>query len=192
MSLKKGQHLRKPSEEERDRRNISRLYLQGLCQADIAKELRLSQPTVSREIKLLIDEWRQERVYDINEAKARELAKVDNLELEYWEAWKRSQENAETEIKKSTKIAKDVARQEIQNKTEGQVGDPRFLAGVQWCIERRCLILGVDAPKKTDITSGGQPLPAKDNEGFDRSMKTFAEAIVNLIQKDDPPKTPDP
>lgn len=152
---------RTPTEAERDRREISRLYLKGMYQTDIAEKLGLSQPTVSRDIKLLIEEWKVERVYDINEAKARELAKVDNLELEYWDAWRRSQENAEKEIKKAKGITKDGknVNQEVQKISEGQVGDPRFLTGIQWCIERRCLILGVDAPKKTELTGkNGEPL----------------------------------
>ncbi|MHC4984512.1 MAG: hypothetical protein ACYTF6_15275, partial [Planctomycetota bacterium] len=35
---------------------------------------------------------------------------------------------------------------------KGQAGDPRFLAGVQWCIERRCKILGLDAPTKAQAS----------------------------------------
>lgn len=45
--------------------------------------------------------------------------------------------------------------------------------------------------KKVDLTSGGKPLPAVDHEGFERSMKTFAEAIVSELQRDDSPKTPE-
>jgi predicted transcriptional regulator len=156
----KQQHHRSPAEEERDRRNVSRLYLKGALQAEIAKELGISQPTVSREIKLLVEEWRAERVYDINEAKARELAKVDNLELEYWDAWKRSQQNAEMESKKAVKTNGALDKQEIQKRSEGQVGEPRFLLGVQWCIDKRCEILGVDAPKKIAQTNPAGDKPA--------------------------------
>jgi len=167
---------RSVAQQERDRREISRLYLQGMYQADIAERLGLSQPTVSRDIQALIDEWKIERVYDINEAKARELAKVDNLELEYWEAWHRSQQNAEKEIKKGKGITKDgkVASQEIQRVSEGQTGDPRFLSGIQWCIERRCLILGVDSPKKMEHSGkDGEPLMPKVIE------------IIRTVEKDE-------
>lgn len=162
MTKNKIYDKRTTNQAERDRREIARLYLQGMYQADIADKLGLSQPTVSRDIQVLIAEWKVERVYDINEAKARELAKVDNLELEYWEAWHRSQQNAEKEIKKQKAvpgkkskdgvIAPAIQGQEVQKISEGQTGDPRFLSGIQWCIERRCLILGVDAPKKTELT----------------------------------------
>ncbi len=91
-----------------------------------------------------------------NEAKARELAKVDTLEVEYWDAWKRSQQNAEVETTKMQGSDPDKpGRLEKQKRVEGQVGDPRFLAGVQWCIQKRCEILGVDAPEKQEINQHG-------------------------------------
>jgi hypothetical protein len=31
-------------------------------------------------------------------------------------------------------------------------GDPRFLAGIQWCIEQRCKILGLLAAVKNELT----------------------------------------
>jgi predicted transcriptional regulator len=147
---RRSTQARSEAEQERDRRAISRLYLQGMYQADIAEKLGLSQPTVSRDIQLLIDEWKIERVYDINEAKARELAKVDNLELEYWEAWKRSLENAEKQVQKAVKVGKAQQRQEAQKTIEGQSGNPAFLRGIEWCINKRCEILGIDAPQKIE------------------------------------------
>ena len=136
---------RKPAEVERDRRNIARLYLQGHIQAEIAHALGISQPTVSRELKVLQQEWKTERVYDINEAKIKELEKLDILEREYWDAWKRSQEDGEVNTKGTQVGGKiDITR------TEKQIGDPRFLEGVQGCIKIRCSILGVEAPKKTE------------------------------------------
>jgi predicted transcriptional regulator len=170
---------RSVAQQERDRREISRLYLQGMYQADIAEKLRLSQPTVSRDIQILIEEWKVQRVYDINEAKARELAKVDNLELEYWEAWHRSQQNAEKEIKKAKGIKGGTANQEIQKISEGQTGDPRFLSGIQWCIDRRCLILGVDAPKKVAPTD---PSGNKPYGGSDMPVEQIAQRTAQLLE----------
>lgn len=145
------------AERERDRRNISRMYLQGRLQAEIAVELNISQPTVSRDLAYIQKQWAVERLDDFVEKKNIELAKVDNLELEYWEAWKRSQKDAEMRIKKAVEAGGET-RKEAQERIEGQVGDPRFLAGVQWCINKRCEILGLDAPKKQDFTSGGDKI----------------------------------
>jgi phage terminase large subunit len=147
--------VRKKTPKQRDLRVISRMYLQGMTQGDIATELKISQPTVSREIKKLVEEWKVERVYDINEAKQRELAKIDNLELEYWEAWKRSQQDAVMRMKKAIQ-SDGTTKQEVSERIEGQVGDARFLNGVMDCIKQRCNILGVEAPDKLQSGSGSE------------------------------------
>lgn len=152
---------RDPAQLARDRRRISDLYLQGWIQAAIAEVVGVDQTTVSRDLKALQEEWQAASIRNIDAAKAQELAKVDRLEREYWDAWERSKKNAETETTERIEDDKaGTARLKAQVRKEGQVGDPRFLNGVQWCIERRCKILGIDAPAAVDVTTGGQPLPA--------------------------------
>ena len=90
------------------------------------------------------------RLQHVNAFKARELAKVDNLEREYWDAWARSQEEAETRT-----VTKDSKGGSTVDRYEGQVGDSRFLSGVQWCINKRCEILGLNAASRNinfDVT----------------------------------------
>ena len=134
----------------RDRRRIADLYLQGWLQCQIAEEVNLSPATVSRDIAALQAGWLDSALIDFNEAKSQELAKIDRLEREYWAAWERSCEDAETVTEKA-RASKGSDRPDSVEKTKqakGQAGDPRFLSGVQWCIERRCKILGIDAPNK--------------------------------------------
>lgn len=155
---------RKRSQLIRDRRRIADLYLQGWTQAAIGDELHIDQSTVSRDLVALQEAWQESALIDINEAKARELAKVDRLEREYWVAWERSCEDAETVKQRAIPVpagtdgatAPKVAS--VEKTSKGQAGDPRFLAGVQWCIDRRCKIIGVDAPVKADFTSAGEGL----------------------------------
>ena len=150
-------------QKQRDKRRVSQMYLQGDIQADIAASCGLSQPTVSRILTQLQAEWQAAAVADIDTAKARELAKIDALELEYWAAWKRSCEDAETETTKQSASGKRFDDQgnplpdkaEKLSRREGQSGDPRYLAGVQWCINKRCEIVGVNAPVKQE-TNGTQ------------------------------------
>ena len=139
---------RSPSQIARDRRRIADAYLRGCLQADIAIELGLSEATISRDLQVLHGEWLKSGLIDYNRAKAQELAKVDALEREYWGAWERSKGKA---IR--MRGQKKVNGQTIVNTTEAdnRDGDSRFLAGVQWCIERRCKILGIDAPGKYDV-----------------------------------------
>lgn len=124
---------------------------------EIAAELDISQATVSKDLKVLQKEWQEARINDIDERKRQELAKIDNLELEHWEGWRRSQQDAEVQtVKMLGKESPD--KMEKTRRTEGQVGDPRFLTGIQWCINKRCELLGLDAPKRQDITSNDQTI----------------------------------
>ena len=139
---------RSASQLARDRRKIAELYLEGYLQADIADDVGLSQSTVSSDIKALQKEWLASALIDFNEAKAREIAKVDKLEREYYNAWRRSCEDAEQMTQEGTPEGID----KVKKTSKGQAGDPRFLQGVQWCIERRCKMLGVDAPERHEVS----------------------------------------
>lgn len=162
---------RSKSQLDRDRRQIASLYLRGWLQVDIAEKLGISQQTVSLDLKALHREWQRSAIADIDKAKARELAKIDNLEREYWVAWRRSRKDAETITEKNRGEAEDGKLIDPQRmfRRKGQAGDPRFLQGIQWCIERRCKILGIDAPDRHDITSGGVTLGRLFEEALKRA-----------------------
>ena len=152
MTIRKRRRNR--AEIERDRRRIADLYLQGWLQADIAKDIGVAQSTVSRDLVALHGEWKKSALLDFNEAKAQQLAKIDRLEREYWEAWARSCEDAETVRQEGGTKSKDgklLPPDKVVRTSKGQAGDPRFLQGVQWCIDRRIKILGVDSAQKLDI-----------------------------------------
>jgi len=141
---------------ERDRQEIARLYLQGIIQADIAARLGMTQQMVSYDLKRIRKAWLQSSISNYDERVAVELAKIDNLEVEYWQAWQRS-----TQVKESStaKVVTDSSgeRNEVSTKQEQMTGDEKFLAGVRWCIDRRLKLFGLDAPLKVDWR---QSLPA--------------------------------
>lgn len=146
---------RNKTQLEKDRAETARLYCQGWLQSEIAEKLRVDQSVISDDLKAIRAEWLASSVRDFDEARAQELAKIDHLELTYWEGWQRSCEDAETVVKK----IKGDGDKELQQTTRGQAGDPRFLGGVQWCIERRCKLLGFDAPERHELTGkDGKPI----------------------------------
>jgi hypothetical protein len=138
---------RTPTERENDLEKIAALYLRGQRQSDIAALLGVSQPQVSYDLKEIHKRWRESTLVNINEAKHRELAKIDLLERTYYDAWERSV----GEVVKTTtsKSDKDGARASIVK--EQKVGDSAYLAGVQWCIEQRCKIFGLYEAAKISI-----------------------------------------
>lgn len=129
----------------RDRKRVAELYLKGWLQVDIAKELNVDQSTISRDLAYLIEEWQAAALYDFNEAKARELAKINLLEETYWAEWMTSKAPI---VKRKTVKKVDGQTTEVTQDVSLGTGDPRFLQGVQWCIDRRCKLLGLDAPVK--------------------------------------------
>jgi len=133
---------RSASQLSRDRRAIAEYYLKGWLQSAIAAELGISQQTVSNDLRALQVQWEKSALRDFDTMRGEELAKIDNLEREYWAGWLRSGKNEETLVKK----AKDGKGTEAIKTSKGQAGDPRFLAGIERCIERRCKLLGIDAP----------------------------------------------
>ena len=153
---------RSKAELIRDRRVLADLYLQGWTQTAIAAEIGMSQQTVSRDLKALHKQWVEAALMDLNEAKARELAKIDRLEREYWDAWERSCQDSETERVKQRKTEDGKEVREGVKVTKGQAGDASFLRGIQWCIERRCKILGIDAPDKHDLRMSDGPMIMMD------------------------------
>lgn len=143
---------RKPAQIARDRRRAADWYLQGRLQAEIAISLGLSGATVSRDLKTMQAQWLEEARADFSEAKARELAKIDQVEREHWEGWRRSCLHSaakRTEMDATSNVEKVITI------VKAQAGDPRFLAGILKCIERRCKLLGLDAPDllKADIVT---------------------------------------
>lgn len=161
---------RTPSQRESDLEKIAALYLKGKRQSDIAAELDLSQMVISRDLAEIHERWRESTLVSINEAKHRELARIDELERTYWDAWQRSiGERVKTRTEKS---ADSVAKASVEK--EQLVGNATFLTGVQWCIEQRCKIFGIYEATKIAITDWRK---AVEEQGHDTGV--IFEQMVN-------------
>ena len=128
------------------RQEVAGLYLRGAQQYDIARQLGVSQQQISFDLKAVREMWLASAVRDFDALKAEQLAKIDHVEAEAWGAWVRSQQPREVTLTERTEGEK--ASHKASVRREGQAGDPRFLERVQKCIDQRCEILGLNAPKK--------------------------------------------
>lgn len=82
------------------------------------------------------------------------------MEAEANDAWERSKLNREIQsVKKTTGDQGD--KTETAMRKEEQTGNPEYLRVVEWCIDRRCKLLGLDAPLKVASTTpdGKQAAP---------------------------------
>ncbi len=151
MALKK----RTDFEREQDLERITTLYLKGWRQVDIATELGLSRQQIGYDLITIQKRWRESTAINMDEAKQKELARLDELEREYWQAWESSKAER-TKARQETDGTKDKTGKPIVKKSsmekEQRDGNPAFLQGVLSCIDRRCKLLGLDAPTESKVT----------------------------------------
>lgn len=150
---------RTPFERERDLHLTTTLYLKGKTQAEIAEELNVSREQIKYDLAIIQQRWRTDTAINLDEAKQKELSRIDTLERTYWDAWERSlEEKVKTRTEQSSNGGKGkddeptkTAKASVEKET--LLGNPAYLAGVMSCIERRCKLLGLDAPVKNENTN---------------------------------------
>ena len=130
------------------RARVAELYLRGIGQVEIAKREGVTQPQISQDLKLICQAWQRESIMAMGEIKAKELAKIDLLEREAWDAWERSKLP-----QRRRSMTKGGAAGNIENLAEIESpGNPRFLEQIERCIKARCQLLKlVDANVAVNI-----------------------------------------
>ena len=150
---------------ESRRAYVAEFYLKGFKRQDKILEclagvgIVIEQPTVSRDLKAIKQRWLESQIVNLNEAKQKELDRIDLLEREAWKAWDRSCRERQVSATERSTGHLDGDKTKARVTKEGRDGNPAFLERVAWCINKRCEILGLDAPKKVAPTSpdGQQP-----------------------------------
>jgi len=128
---------------------VAARYVRGMSQWKIGKELGITQQQVSYDLKIVRQRWLESSIRDFDEARAVEVAKIDDAELEFRAAWERSQCLRKVTSSK-TKTGRD-SSVEDGIREEEQAGDPRFMDGVLKCIHMRSELLGLNAAKKISV-----------------------------------------
>jgi len=111
-----------------DRLEITRLYLRGLTQTEIATRMGLSQAQISYDLSIVREQWQATAAAELAERRAEETARLDLIEREQWEGFHRSQEG-------------------------GRDGNPRFLNGILQCVWARVRLYGLDKPQTVEVTA---------------------------------------
>ena len=137
---------------EYDMHEVSRLYLEGVSLPAIAERLNITYAQANDDMRVIRRAWRRAQAANFDELRSRELTKIDHLEAVYWDAWFRSQRDQEETVTERRDGTTAVALARVRRRT-GITGDFTALAGVQWCIERRIRLLGLDAPTRITVES---------------------------------------
>lgn len=190
-----SKNKRTEMEQERDLALISDLYVRKKwTQAQIAahlSELRpysLTQQQISYDLGKIRDRWLESSLVNFDEARAQELAEIDRVEVEAWEAFERSKHSSSQTITTKGKLRKTsegqggyVAEQpaEAKRSTQEGAGNPTFLQIVQWCIDRRIHLLGLDAPDRVRIEQLQISLTGDDIRKARREAESYAQKVID-------------
>ena len=175
---KRTNSFRNRAEVERDRSEISELYLKGVTLKKITeiitskhypgymdsntKSRRLRLSFVQNDIQFIIKEWKATAINNIDMLRAVEIEKINHLEETYWDAWEKSlQEKTSSTTERVEDITIRLTARVVKTDSEG---NSSFLAGIQWCIDKRCKLLGLDAPVKNETKSDVRILIVYDDK----------------------------
>jgi hypothetical protein len=191
-------NTRSEAQRDEDLEQTAAYYLAGKTQREIAQLIGVTQAQISYDLATIRKRWRESALVDFNEAKNRELERIDHLEREARDAWERSRQPAEVEITSSEQIPMGEGvieggrigkifqqRLKAQRRKEGQVGDPRFLERIAWCISERCRILGLyaqDGSTKTPIDIHIHQAMVQVKAGLDRVPVAELERLETEIE----------
>lgn len=192
---------RLPQQREADLALTARYYLRGYGLKEIAERLSKERPyqislkTIGRDLQELHNRWLNSSLVDINAAKQQELERLRLLEEAYWQAWERStapMTESETESVVDTQGVegqRNYTRDRTKTKQLQRDGSAQYLQGIERCIEMRCKILGLNAPKqinfKGDWREAAKEAGIPENEAA-QQFETLAQSYYDALAKNSP------
>ncbi len=163
---------------ETRRNRVASLYCEGKPQSEIAKLVAASEPTISRDIAAIKTEWRTQRADEVQSRLFAELAKIDHLERESWEAYHKSKSPLiETKSEASVTADKKTENEKVVRIVRERLPETNFLDQVRWCIEQRCKILGLLAPTKV------APTNVDGTESYKLTAEGMSDAEIEAFTK---------
>jgi IS30 family transposase len=179
-----AENVRTNEQRECDLVTIADLYVKGYSQAAIAKEIGVSRSQIQYDLAEIRRRWVESTIRDFDAAKEAELKKLDSLEEEAWEAWRRS--IGETKTTHAEIIDNDEKGRTSKQKVikREMNGDPRFMSIVQSCIQQRCKILGIEAANKHEHSGpGGGPIQTEGTVNYEGLTVDELRAIDTILSK---------
>jgi hypothetical protein len=191
-----------PRQRESRRMRELEMYLRGVPLREIAAEVGMTIGGISKDLAELRAEFHREQRMSRVDRIALELAKIDHLERTYWDAWERSlreqirtvtsREDVPLDLPKGANTGRTdgngdpapntpvmLTKTRVQRRVDQSMGNPAFLAGIQWCVDRRVKLLGLDEPVKIDVNA--QVRRIADDMGLDVQ---FVEAQVSAVGRE--------
>ena len=149
-STQYGRKTRSPAEREQHLSRVSDGIADGKTVRQQAEELDRTPSAISTDRRILRMRWAEQNAENITAEKFDQLEKLNRIEEEAWAAWDRS--IGET-VKQTRRITQQHGErvQTVSEETSTLAGDPRYLEQINKAVQRRCQILGLNAPAEAPI-----------------------------------------
>jgi hypothetical protein len=152
-------------ERERDFGFEASLYLRGATLQKISdaladfylkeegREMKLSLRSILNDLEVIHQRWINSALVDFSAAKAKELAKLDEVERACWEGFNKAMAKKVTE----TVNESDGDGEKPAKRYRSTVKEDDVISGKYWidtilaCIDKRCKILGLFSPEKYQV-----------------------------------------
>lgn len=181
----RGKGKRTPTQKEQDWLFISGQLSRGMAQTRIWQLLneqrkgvyQLSLRTITEDIGQIRDEWHKGILTNLTAHINRELVLIDHVQLEAFDAWDKSKNEKTRSEAEKMDFAEQGRKAGTRSKLtrENQVGDPRHLAIILQCHQRRCRLLGLEPN-----TIGGTGDPERGGGQGPIPLPTAAPHILEI------------
>lgn len=194
---------------------VAELYKKGYSVRKICQEVqvRLQLPKlpspnlIQQDKKLLLAEWREYRLGNIDELVTLELARIDDCLMELWEAWEKSKEDYTEGWQKQKAIPVSNKKSEDGNPLQGEAsskviyaeqqqarkrgcGNVAYISEIRQQLAERRKLLGVYAPERSELTGkDGAPLVSSTqginlNELSEQELETLYAIAAKRDKKE--------
>jgi len=145
---------------------ISKMTHQGISARSICEYInsirpyKIGQDQVLQDRRTILSRIKAKNNKSLAEFRAAEIDRLDFLDKEASDAWEASKQDQVTQTR-SIRKGSDGDEETTTVERKKQVGDAVFLMLRLKALERRCKLLGLDAPVKTEIEIGDRRLDVK-------------------------------
>jgi predicted transcriptional regulator len=182
---------------------MTRMWVRGHSQREIAKKFGITQPQVCHDLKEIRERLLPEDTQQMKEARKDRLMELAMFKQEFLDEWERSKRDKETQTQEKIsttgkgKKGEDGERIKAALRTEGRCGNPAFLNGALKVVQEECKIADLYPSKKMDLgNKEGKPLQiqfievgdAAPREKAAPSQPTTIEESVEMSKQERPPE----
>jgi len=156
------------------------LSIHGSTQREIAEELGVSQPAVSKILSRLEERYAREVVANLDRHRAKQTLRLEHQYAESMRAWTESKQDSTVRRQRKGQNAAGHAGPSVAELVvENQHGDPRYLEQARKALNDIRKVWGIDAPQQLRVSATPSSSPYDDMS--EDALREAIEAQRKLI-----------